>query len=143
MKKLLFMVLAINVLFAGCKKDEESTDTRAQFVGSYNSTLTIKVPALMWDESFTHVYSFAKSAEAGKLTVTDDTGGVMTATVSGNGYTYDKHTVSQTTGGVTTTIEVTGTGSISGTTITESGAYNVLYAGTTYPGTWSCVHIKK
>lgn len=143
MKKILFIALTISVLFSACKKDEETADTRDQFVGTYNSTLTIKVPSLLWDESYAHVYTFAKSSDAGKLKISDDTGGLMTANVSGKNYTYDKFTDSETSGGVTTTIEVTGSGSISGTTITESGVYNVIFGGVTYPGTWSCTHVRK
>ncbi len=143
MKKLLLTLLTIIVVLTACKKDEEQTDTTAQFIGTYNSTLTIKVPALLWDQSYPHTYTFAKSPEAGKIIVTDETGGTMTATVSGNSYTYDKETITGTSGGVTSTFEITGTGSISGNKITESGAYNIISQGITYPGTWSCVHVKK
>jgi len=143
MKKLLLALVTATVIITSCKKDEEQADTTAQFVGTYNSTLTIKVPALLWDQSYPHTYTFAKSADAGKLIITDETGGTMTATVSGNTYTYDKKTITGTSGGVTSTFEITGTGSISGNTVTELGAYNITSEGKTYPGTWSCTHTRK
>jgi len=143
MKRVFIAMLLISVIFAGCKKDEKQTDTRDQFVGNYNSTLTIQVPAIGWDDTFSRTYAFAKSSEAGKLTVTDDQGGNMTAVVTGNVFAYEKETVTITNGGVTTTIEITGGGTISGNTITESGAYNVIFAGQTYPGTWTCTHTRK
>jgi hypothetical protein len=143
MKKLLFIALTITVLFTSCKKDEEQTDSRAQFVGSYNSTLTIKVPALLWDQSYPHTYTFEKSADDGKLIVTDDAGGIMTANVSGNTYTYDNKTIIGNEGGVAISVEITGSGSISGNKITELGSYNITSGGVTYPGTWSCSHTRK
>lgn len=143
MKKLFLALLTVAVLVASCKKDEEQTDSTEQFLGTYNSSLTIKVPTLLWDQTYPHTYTFAKSAEAGKLIITDETGGTMTATVSGNSFTYDKKTISGTSGGVASTFEITGTGTISGNTITESGAYNIISEGITYPGTWSCTHVRK
>ncbi|MBK6966017.1 MAG: hypothetical protein IPH20_19365 [Bacteroidales bacterium] len=142
MKQLLITLFAINVLFTACKKDEEKTDTRDQFVGTYNSTLNVKVPALGLDQTNSRIYTFEKSSESGKIIVSDDLGGTMTASVSGNNYTYAKRTLSVTQGGVTTDIEITGSGSISGNTVTESGGYDVIFGGQTYEGTWTCTHVK-
>jgi hypothetical protein len=138
MKKLLFIsILAIFTVLSSCKKDED-VDARLAFVGTWAGTQTLAIPSLTLSETFDVNFAISVSSDdSEKILLTSD-GEILKATVNGSTYTYDKYTYTTDDGsGNTMTVEMQGTGTISGNKINETGTVRLYYMGAEFPGTWS------
>lgn len=140
MKKYLTLsVILTFVLIVGssCKKESAPVDARDKFVGTWKGTVTLKIPSLSIDQSESTTQAISKSSSTQNQIVFD---GSAKASVNGNGYTYNEWTETVTDPSVGTIIFIfNGTGSISGSVITESGTVKTTILGTTYSGTWSSI----
>jgi hypothetical protein len=144
MKKVLFIsFLAIFTILSSCKK-EEDVDPRLAFVGSWAGTQTIAITSLGLSDSFNFNQTISLSADDNKKILLTSDGEILKATVSGSSYTYDKYSYTSDDGsGNTMTIEMQGTGTISGNKINETGTVKLYYLGGEYPGTWSSTLTKQ
>lgn len=142
MKRFLIALVLISLVFTSCKKDDE-TDPRDQFIGSYSTTMVINVSGIDYYDTYTGTNEISKSSESGRIIITDDNGTEFYAKVTGNNYVYDKFTNTISLDGETFTEELTGTGTINGNIINESGVYKLYYQGEEFTGTWTCTLIKK
>jgi hypothetical protein len=138
MKKLLFIsILAIFAVLSSCKKDED-VDARLAFVGTWAGTQTLAIPSLTLSETFDVNFAISVSSDDSKKILLTSDGEILKATVSGSTYTYDKYTYTTDDGsGNTMTVEMQGTGTISGNKINETGTVRLYYMGAEFPGTWS------
>jgi hypothetical protein len=138
MKKLLFIsILAIFTVLSSCKKDED-VDARLAFVGTWAGTQTLAIPSLTLSETFDVNFAISVSSDDSKKILLTSDGEILKATVSGSTYTYDKYTYTTDDGsGNTMTVEMQGTGTISGNKINETGTVRLYYMGAEFPGTWS------
>jgi len=141
--KLLIGTLLLVVLMVSCKKD--ATDERDKFIGSYTGTFSLLGPALNSSSSVVQTLTIAKgSANISQITLTHAGSTVIpTAAVSGSTYKYDEYTVTSTANNITVTMKLNGTGSLSGTSLAETGTIVYTLAGVDYPGTWSSALIKQ
>lgn len=139
MKKAFYPFLFLIFLFAACSK-EAQTDDREKFVGTWDATITVSMPSVGLNESDQYTLDISKSTENEKKIIVD----TYSANVSGSSYTYDQFTETYTdpTFGPVTFI-FNGTGSISGSTINESGTLKTTIQGVQYNGTWTRTLKKK
>ena len=144
MKKLLFIsILAIFTILSSCKNDED-VDARLAFVGTWAGTQTLAIPSLTLSETFDVNFAISLSSDDNKKILLTSDGEILKATVSGSTYTYDKYTYTSDDGsGNTMTVEMQGTGTISGNKINETGTVRIYYMGAEFPGTWSSTLTKQ
>lgn len=140
MKKYLTLsVILTFILIVGssCKKESAPVDARDKFVGTWKGTFTLKIPGLSIDQSESATQVISKSSSTQNQILFD---GSTKASVNGNGYTYIEWTETVTNPNVGSIIFIfNGTGSISGSVITESGTVKTTILGITYSGTWSSI----
>ncbi len=138
MKKSLFIAaLAIMTVLSSCKKDEE-VDQRNAFIGTWAGSQTTLIPSLDMTDVTDYNQSITLSSEDVKKILITSGGEIQKASVSGSTYTYDKYSYTTDDGaGNTMSIEMLGSGTISGNKIIETGTLKLYYLGATYPGTWS------
>lgn len=131
------------VVFSSCKKDEDITDERDKFVGTYETTQTISIPGINYYETMTGTIIVRKSAtDQNRIEIFADGSTIQKARVTGNSYVYDKFTETENIDGDTFVIEYTGTGTMNGSIINESGTVVFMAYGESYSGTWQSVMIK-
>ena len=137
--KLILLLISITVAFSSCKKDDSVTDTRDKYVGKWIGTQTVKFTDSGSTDSFPVTYQITKGTVNNqiKFTDSDDASIILTAYVDNTTHVYDKYTQTDNSSGTLIYMEQTGTGSISGNTITDSGNLLLQMDGYNYYGTWT------
>lgn len=134
----LLLVFAFFGLFAACTKEKVAVDPREKFIGEWSGTITITVPAANFTDTDDLTHTIKKDDTNPNQIIIDDT---QKAVVSGNTYTYIPFT--ETSTNPPGTITFTGTGTLSGTTLNESGNISGNVSGIPVSGTWSSSLTKK
>jgi len=140
MKKLFTLFLSVSVvsIFASCSKEKIAVDPRDKFVGEWSGTITITVPAANFTDTDDLTQIIKKDeTNPNQIIINDE----QKAVVSGNTYTYIPFT--ETSTNPPGTISFTGTGTLSGTTLSESGTISGNISGVPITGTWSSSLTKK
>ena len=137
--KLILLLIGLSIAFSSCKKDEAVTDQRDKYVGKWIGTQTIKFTDIGSSDSFPVTYMVTKGTGTSqiKFTDSDDASIILTANVDNTTHVYDKYTQTDNSSGTLIYMEQTGTGSISGNTITDSGNLLLQMDGYNYYGTWT------
>ena len=135
--KLLFSAILLVALVASCKKD--TTDDRAQFLGTWTGTINSIVPDLSSNTSKAETLTITAGTASSSQIILTQTGStvILTGNVSGNKYTYIEYTSIGTTNGIAVSIKQNGTGTLNGNIITESGTLVYTIGTAVYQGTWS------
>lgn len=135
----MFIALVFTALVVGCAKEK---DVRDEFTGSWSGQQTMVIPAFgIVDVGSTHVMQVNKGSGEDRLVMVAN-GDQVGATVNGKSYTYDKYTVNEYLQGGVMSMEVTGSGNISGGKLVESGSLVIYYMGAVYNGSWSATYVK-
>lgn len=138
MKNFKFVIGAIICisLITSCKKT--TTDDTAKFIGTWVGTFSMNVPLPGSPSSDSTNVAITKGTADNQIILTQ-TGSTAsrTANVKGNGYTYVEINSTTTTQVIYISMKMNGSGTLSGTTITESGTVVITMGGVDYPGTWS------
>jgi hypothetical protein len=134
--KLIIGVIICISLITSCKKTV--TDDAAKFIGTWAGTFSMNVPGAGAPSSNSTNVAITKGTSDNQIILTQ-TGSTAsrTANVKGNVYTYVEINSTTTTQGITISMKMNGSGTLSGTTITESGTVVITMGGADYPGTWS------
>ncbi len=133
-----FLVALLCVtLFNSCKK--EATDTRPQFIGTWNGTNSMIVSALNSNSSNAVSITIADGTGNSNQIVLSQAGSTVarTAVVNGNSYKYDEYSGTTSLGDLSISMKLNGTGTLNGNVISESGTVVITVAGVDYSGTWS------
>jgi hypothetical protein len=136
---IVLLVLAIPFAFLSCKKDDSSGDARNKYIGIWSGTQHIVFPDFPLNETYNVHYRITNGPEARQIMLFDleDPSVVYTAKVSNSIHVYDTYYFTTSISGILITIAQSGTGQISGNTITESGGLVYTSNGYTRLGTWS------
>lgn len=136
-KVLLITILALLAVISSCKKDE-TIDPRIAFVGTWAGSQSISITSLGLSDQADYAQTVSLSADDPKRILITSDGQIQKATVNGSTYTYDKYSYTSDDGsGNTMTIEMQGSGTISGNKIIETGTLKLYYLGAEYPGNWT------
>jgi len=147
----LFGAMLLLAIVGSCKKDE-AVDERDKFVGTWKGTTTTSVPDLSINDTKPITLTISKNKINPKQLDITDGEDSYTAIVNGNTYTYNDFTWTGTIEledeegnpyTVTASYKMTGTGSINGSSITESGTIRLFVVGEEYPGAWSRTLVKQ
>jgi hypothetical protein len=135
--KLFFAAALIVTLITSCKKD--STDDRAQFLGTWSGNINLIIPDLSTNASKAEILTITAGTASASQIILTQTGSTVfpTGNVNGNTYTYNEYTSTAVSNGITITSKFNGTGTITGNTITESGTIVYTIGTLVYQGTWS------
>ena len=135
-KVLLISALTILTILSSCKKDEE--DQRNKFVGTWAGSQTTVIPGLGVNDVSDYVQIMSLSSDnANKIIITVG-GEIQKAEVKGSLYNYDNYSYTTDDGsGNTMTMEMIGSGTLSGNKINETGTLKLYYMGQEFPGTWT------
>jgi hypothetical protein len=134
----LFLSIAFIAIFAACSKEKVAVDPREKFLGEWSGTITLTVPSANFTDTDEITHTIKKDDSNPNQIIIDDE---QKAVVSGNTYTYIPFT--ETSTNPPGTISFTGTGTLSGTTLTESGTISGNVSGVPVNGTWSSSLTKK
>jgi len=145
MKNITLISIVIIVLMAGCKKDETSppVDARDKYVGVWKGNTTLSIPALDFSETIEGTQTISLSSTNSQRILITSSGEVMYADMNGNSYVYQEYTITDAYEGETWVEQYNGTGTLNGTTLTETGTVKISYMGETYNGTWTCTMTKQ
>lgn len=133
MRKFNYLLALLLFAFLSTSCEKEDKDERDKFVGTWKGTLTMKIPALDFEETQSANYEIEKvEGTEDKLNV-----GGQDAFVNGNSYTYEDFSETMNSDGTTMTMEFTGGGSLDGSVITESGSVTIYAYGDQVSGSWS------
>jgi len=134
--RLIIGVIICISLITSCKKTV--TDDTAKFIGIWAGTFSMNVPSAGSPSSTSTTVAITKGSADNQIILTQ-TGSTATRTanVNGNGYTYVEISTTTTTQGITISMKMNGSGTLSGTTISETGTVVITMAGVDYSGTWS------
>jgi hypothetical protein len=140
--KMFIVTLFLITLSISCKKEE--TDDRDKFIGTWHGVIDMDIPGLHINSATQSTQIITKGTDPKQIIITE-AGETSTASANSKTYTYDEYTRTETIGGQTTSVTVTGNGSIYNNVnvITEIGTIKVISLGQEYPGTWTCIRYKQ
>jgi hypothetical protein len=137
-KNVLFLSVALlSIFFVSCKKDDAPVDARDKFVGRWFGNITVAIPAAGVNETDTLTHIISKNPANANQIIIDS---VQFATVNGDSFTYLPYIQTDTdpTTGLTTTVTLNGSGSITnGVNMTQTGTISINAAGVNLNGTFS------
>jgi hypothetical protein len=132
-QKLVLAIAAVLLLvFQSCEKKEK--DPRDKFVGTWKGLYTVKIDLLNISESDSVTVEIAKDTANPNQILIDD----QEAVVTGDAYTYKEITdgdIDPVLGPVIVTLN--GSGTLLGSTISETGQLKIKTATLNIAGTWS------
>jgi hypothetical protein len=140
--KIFIATLFLITLSISCKKEE--TDDRDIFIGTWHGVIDMDIPELHINSATQSTQIITKGSDSKQIIITE-AGETSTASVNGKTYTYDEYTRMEKIGDQTTSMKVTGSGSINNNinVVTEIGTVKVISLGQEYPGTWTCIRYKQ
>jgi hypothetical protein len=134
----IFLSVVFISIFVSCSKEKVAVDPRDKFIGEWSGTITLTVPSANFTDTDDLTHTIKKDETNPNQIIIDNE---QKAVVSGNTYTYIPFT--ETSTNPPGTISFTGTGTLSGTTLSESGTISGNISGVPITGTWSSSLTKK
>jgi hypothetical protein len=131
------LLVVIILIAASCQKDKV-TDSRDRFVGTWEGTFTYSVPVLPgWSGTRANHAYFTKGPESDELLVKNfGISYYAIVRLNYNQYTYSSFEIGSSTCYTTELLQYSGSGSLSGNQITETGKMVVSVNGQESSGTW-------
>lgn len=135
------ILITISILFFSCTKESIPVDPRDAFEGYYKGDFNITIPSLAINETETIDFYIEKGSSSNTILIELING--EKATVSGSSFVYDQFSITENNPTGTVVFILNGTGTLTGTRLTQSGTIKTVIQGTTYSGTWSSSSVKQ